>query len=217
MVKRKNYLLNPISRQNFANAFAVNHNLKLEVCRTQITNKYSRAMCYKTLRLWDLKASKSQGLNSSLDFQNYVPLAQLVHNLRPSSGPVYQLTWILKLWNILNLQTLISHHFKHNFFFPYWRLSTSFSDYESNSSMKVDIMNNDFISNVGGLYSNKNSSSLVHFVEQLWWCEVKMLLLWQLWQVPTYCEGTRVLEQISFSYLSVKDSSCSSQKLNQTA
>ena len=34
MEKRKNYLLNPISRQNFANAFAVNHNLKLEVCRT---------------------------------------------------------------------------------------------------------------------------------------------------------------------------------------
>ena len=32
MVKSKNYLLNPISRQNFANAFAVNHNLKLEVC-----------------------------------------------------------------------------------------------------------------------------------------------------------------------------------------
>ena len=32
MVKRKNYLLNPISPQNFANAFAVNHNLKLEVC-----------------------------------------------------------------------------------------------------------------------------------------------------------------------------------------
>ena len=32
MVKRKNYLLNPIRRQNFANALAVNHNLKLEVC-----------------------------------------------------------------------------------------------------------------------------------------------------------------------------------------
>ena len=32
MVKRKNYLLSPISRQNFANALAVNHNLKLEVC-----------------------------------------------------------------------------------------------------------------------------------------------------------------------------------------
>ena len=32
MVKRKNYLLNPISRQNFANALAENHNLKLEVC-----------------------------------------------------------------------------------------------------------------------------------------------------------------------------------------
>ena len=33
MVKRKNYLLNPISRQNFADALAENHNLKLEVCR----------------------------------------------------------------------------------------------------------------------------------------------------------------------------------------
>ena len=32
MVKRKNYLLNPISRQNFADALAENHNLKLEVC-----------------------------------------------------------------------------------------------------------------------------------------------------------------------------------------
>ena len=32
MVKRKNYLLNPVSRQNFANALAENHNLKLEVC-----------------------------------------------------------------------------------------------------------------------------------------------------------------------------------------
>ena len=31
LVKGKNYLLNPISRQNFADAFAVNHNLKLEV------------------------------------------------------------------------------------------------------------------------------------------------------------------------------------------
>ena len=36
MVKRKNYLLNPISRQNFADAFAVNHNLKLEVCRMKV-------------------------------------------------------------------------------------------------------------------------------------------------------------------------------------
>ena len=34
MVKRKNYLLNPISRQNFADALAENHNLKLEVCLT---------------------------------------------------------------------------------------------------------------------------------------------------------------------------------------
>ena len=32
MVKRKNYLLNPISHQNFADALAENHNLKLEVC-----------------------------------------------------------------------------------------------------------------------------------------------------------------------------------------
>ena len=32
MVRRKNYWRNPISRQNFANALAVNHNLKLEVC-----------------------------------------------------------------------------------------------------------------------------------------------------------------------------------------
>ena len=32
MVKRKNYWRNPISRQNFANALAENHNLKLEVC-----------------------------------------------------------------------------------------------------------------------------------------------------------------------------------------
>ena len=35
MVKRKNYLLNPVSRQNFANALAENHNLKLEVCLKQ--------------------------------------------------------------------------------------------------------------------------------------------------------------------------------------
>ena len=35
MVKRKNYLLNPISRQNFADALAENHNLKLEVCHTK--------------------------------------------------------------------------------------------------------------------------------------------------------------------------------------
>ena len=32
MVRRKNYWQNPISRQNFANALAENHNLKLEVC-----------------------------------------------------------------------------------------------------------------------------------------------------------------------------------------
>ena len=31
MVKIKNYFLNPIGRQNFADAFAVTHNLKLEV------------------------------------------------------------------------------------------------------------------------------------------------------------------------------------------
>ena len=36
MVRRKNYLLNPVSRQNFANALAENHNLKLEVCRMQL-------------------------------------------------------------------------------------------------------------------------------------------------------------------------------------
>ena len=34
MVKRKNYWRNPISRQNFADALAENHNLKLEVCHT---------------------------------------------------------------------------------------------------------------------------------------------------------------------------------------
>ena len=32
MVRRKNYWQNPFSRQNFANALAENHNLKLEVC-----------------------------------------------------------------------------------------------------------------------------------------------------------------------------------------
>ena len=32
MVKTKNYFLNPISRQNFANTFAVTHNLNLELC-----------------------------------------------------------------------------------------------------------------------------------------------------------------------------------------
>ena len=32
MEERKNYLLNPVSRQNFADALAENHNLKLEVC-----------------------------------------------------------------------------------------------------------------------------------------------------------------------------------------
>ena len=37
MVKRKNYLLNPISRQNFADALAENHNLKLEVCHMHQT------------------------------------------------------------------------------------------------------------------------------------------------------------------------------------
>ena len=31
-MRRKDYLLNPISRQKFADALAVNHNLKLEVC-----------------------------------------------------------------------------------------------------------------------------------------------------------------------------------------
>ena len=36
MVRRKNYLLNPVSRQNFANALAENHNLKLEVCLIQL-------------------------------------------------------------------------------------------------------------------------------------------------------------------------------------
>ena len=36
MVKRKNYLLNPISRQNFADALAENHNLKLEVCHMSL-------------------------------------------------------------------------------------------------------------------------------------------------------------------------------------
>ena len=37
MVRRKNYWRNPISRQNFANALAENHNLKLEVCLTTAT------------------------------------------------------------------------------------------------------------------------------------------------------------------------------------
>ena len=32
MVRRKNYLLNPVSCQSFADALAENHNLKLEVC-----------------------------------------------------------------------------------------------------------------------------------------------------------------------------------------
>ena len=32
MVKTKKYFLNPIIRQNFANTFAVTHNLNLELC-----------------------------------------------------------------------------------------------------------------------------------------------------------------------------------------
>ena len=42
MVKRKNYLLNPISRQNFADALAENHNLKLEVCRIELLGQLKK-------------------------------------------------------------------------------------------------------------------------------------------------------------------------------
>ena len=38
MVKRKKYFLNPVSRQNFANAFAETPNLNLEVCRMYTTH-----------------------------------------------------------------------------------------------------------------------------------------------------------------------------------
>ena len=41
MVRRKNYWRNPISRQNFANALAENHNLKLEVCLMLFCGKIS--------------------------------------------------------------------------------------------------------------------------------------------------------------------------------
>ena len=50
MVKWKNYLLSPISRQNFADAFAVNHNLKLEVCR----------ICKEASRCFDFKSHLSR-------------------------------------------------------------------------------------------------------------------------------------------------------------
>ena len=40
LVKRKNYFLNPISSQNYADAFAVTHNLKLEVCRIPPVSVY---------------------------------------------------------------------------------------------------------------------------------------------------------------------------------
>ena len=39
MVKRKKYFLNPISRQNFAYAFAETPNLNLEVCLTWYLTK----------------------------------------------------------------------------------------------------------------------------------------------------------------------------------
>ena len=43
MVKTKNYFLNPISRQNFANTFAVTHNLNLELCHMIQSNRVENA------------------------------------------------------------------------------------------------------------------------------------------------------------------------------
>ena len=55
MVKRKKYFLNPISRQNFANAFAETPNLNLEVChKPKIRGEIAQKLCFlgwKTLRV----------------------------------------------------------------------------------------------------------------------------------------------------------------------
>ena len=78
----------------------------------------------------------------------------------------------------------------HNCFHPHqfllsYRVSTSSSNNESNSFMSVETMNNNYITNV------KNSSSL------LLWYEIK-LALWQLWQLSTYYEETRVRSKLNF-------------------
>ena len=39
-------MLNPISRQNFADALAENHNLKLEVCHNNVVSTYAIASTY---------------------------------------------------------------------------------------------------------------------------------------------------------------------------
>ena len=43
MVKRKNYFQNPLSRQNFANAFAETPNLNLEVRRNALLLSFGLA------------------------------------------------------------------------------------------------------------------------------------------------------------------------------
>ena len=60
MVRRKNYWRNPISRQNFANALAENHNLKLEVCRLQVEYSLNRAMSpvFKSQLVFQMKTPK---------------------------------------------------------------------------------------------------------------------------------------------------------------
>ena len=55
MVKRKKYFQNPISRQNFAYAFAETPNLNLEVRLKNITKKIMK------------KITKKRSLNSDLE------------------------------------------------------------------------------------------------------------------------------------------------------
>ena len=50
MVKRKIYFRNPISRQNFANAFAETPNLNLEVRHIEVECGLKRLLCAKELR-----------------------------------------------------------------------------------------------------------------------------------------------------------------------
>ena len=67
MVRRKNYWRNPISRQNFANALAVNHNLKLEVChRTFISFRFQILVSYHS---WSINCSISEEKDKSTEAQ----------------------------------------------------------------------------------------------------------------------------------------------------
>ena len=66
MIERNFFLKNPISRQNFANAFAETHNLNLELCHKRVRMVAKRAGGLTEARLEDVRAGRKKNKDTSI-------------------------------------------------------------------------------------------------------------------------------------------------------